>query len=339
FSSVTHTGNRVARTIATADEAVFYLPFDMSFVTTRVTRAVKPDMFLSLETELWPNLISSLHKSGAKIVLVNGRISNRSYSRYKNAKIFISPVLDKFSLILTQSDRDAVRFLSLGAAKEKVSVTGNLKFDLPLLGIENKRQEIRSKLDVKDDEILFMAGSTHRGEEGIIIDCFAGLKKEYPGLRLFIAPRHVERAAEVESLLSGKGFEPEKVSSVSSPSARAVFLLDTVGELRAMYSAADIVFVGGSLIKKGGQNPIEPAILGRPVIFGKFTFNFHDVVRLFLKNEAAIQVDNKEELYSAVRFLLDNPKERKKLGINARDTISKNTGSSQRTIEGILSLS
>jgi 3-deoxy-D-manno-octulosonic-acid transferase len=352
FSTVTHTGNKVAKTIATEKEGVFYLPFDISFITDRVVKAVKPEMFISMETEFWPNLVDSLYKSGARLILANGRISNRSYPRYKKGKFFISRLLKKFSLILMQSDRDAARIIALGAPKEKVSVTGNLKFDIPLLNFDNKRLELRKKLNLDENEILIVAGSTHKGEEEAVVDCFARLKKEYNNLRLLIAPRHIERAEEIEKLLTKNNFKSMRISIffeiASSPSAprndkvfnafalEPIFILDTVGELRSMYSAADIVFVGGSLVKKGGQNPIEPASLMKPIIFGKYTFNFQDVIKIFLENDSGVEVEDKEGLYSALKLFLDNPGYRKKLGVNARDTIAKNSGSSQRTIDLIL---
>jgi 3-deoxy-D-manno-octulosonic-acid transferase len=340
FSTVTHTGNKVAKTIATEKEGVFYLPFDISFITDKVVRAVKPEIFISMETEFWPNLVDSLYKSGARLILANGRISNRSYPRYKKGKFFISRLLKKFSLILMQSDQDAARIIALGAPKEKVSVTGNLKFDIPLLNLDNKRLELRKKLSLDEKEILIIAGSTHKGEEKAVIDCFVRLKKEYNNLRLLIAPRHIERVEEIENILTESGLEPVKIYFLSighiANRAKPVFILDTIGELRSMYSAADIVFVGGSLVKKGGQNPIEPASLMKPIIFGKYTFNFQDVIRIFLENDSGVEVDGKEGLYSALKLFVDNPGYRNKLGINARDTIIKNSGSSQRTIDLIL---
>ena len=170
------------------------------------------------------------------------------------------------------------------------------------------------------------------------------MKNEYKNLRLLIAPRHIERTKELEQLIVKRGFNPIRFSEimdyqlpVTSYQLR-ISILDTIGDLKTMYSASDIVFVGGSLVKKGGQNPIEPASLAKPIIIGKFTFNFQDVIKSFLENGAAIQVENKDELYSAIRLLIDSPKERKKIGINARDTVDKNSGSSQRTIDLILSL-
>ena len=336
FSTVTHTGNKVARTIATGDEEVFYLPFDLSFIADKVVGTIKPELFLCLETELWPNLISSLHRANAKIVLTNGRISNKSYSGYQKIKFVIRKVLSKFSLILMQSERDAEKILSLGAPKDKVSVVGNLKFDLSLSETFSKRREIREKLKIDDREILLIAGSTHKGEEEQILDCYLKLKKEYGNLRLLIAPRHIERAQEVERLLARCGLKPRRFSQIGPSDERLaasdIFILDTIGNLRTIYSASDIVFVGGSLVKKGGQNPIEPASLAKPIIFGKFTSNFQDVVKSFLEDSAAIQVENKEELESAIKSLIVNPKERKKLGLEAKETVSRNSGSSQRTV-------
>jgi len=343
FSSVTHTGNKVARTIATPDEGVFYLPFDLSFIVDRVVAAIKPEIFISLETELWPNLITSLYKFNARIILINGRVSDSSYFGYRKVRFIISRLLRRFSLLLMQSEQDAVRVLTLGGPKERVFVTGNLKFDLSLSGSISKRREIRERLSMSDDDILLIAGSTHRDEEEQIMDCFFQLKKEYKDLRLLIAPRHIERTQEIKQLLERRGYAVLRFSQLPAEGGmrdtdESIFLLDTIGELKTVYSAADIVFVGGSLVKKGGQNPIEAAGLAKPIIFGRFTFNFQDVVRSFLENRAAIQVENKDELRSAIQFLIDNPEERKKMATNAKDTVIRNSGSSQRTIDLIKSL-
>ena len=345
FSSVTHTGNKVARTIATGKEEVFYLPFDVSFIVNKVAGIIKPELFLCLETELWPNLISSLHRSGAKIILINGRISERSCVGYKKIRFIISRILNKFSLMLMQSGGDAARIMALGAPKERVSVIGNLKFDLSLLEPSGRRREIRKKMEIDEGEILLIAGSTHRGEEEQLIDSFSKLKKDYSNLRLLIAPRHIERVQEVEQILARRGFKSIRFSSLGASNLHLspntphhVFILDAMGELKTIYSASDIVFIGKSLVNKGGQNPIEPASLAKPVIFGKSMSNFQDVAKSFLENRACIQVEDKNELYSAIRSLLDNPNQRRTLGVNAKDTVNKNSGSSQRTIECIQSI-
>ncbi|MFC1508182.1 3-deoxy-D-manno-octulosonic acid transferase [Candidatus Omnitrophota bacterium] len=338
FSTVTHTGNKVAKTIATGEEEVIYLPFDVSFIVDKVVRIVRPELFLCLETELWPNLINSLHRFGSKIILVNGRISNKSYSGYKKIRFITSRILPQFSLILMQSEQDRERILVLGAPKEKVFTPGNLKFDLSLSGFTDKRQETRERLNVSDDEILLIAGSTHRGEEEKIIECFSRLKKDYSSLKLLIAPRHIERIKEIEELLKARRLKSIRFSKPQTDCPKSVFILDTIGDLRTVYSAADIVFIGGSLVKKGGQNPIEPAALARPVIFGKDMSNFHDVARSFLENKACLEVSTQEELYIALRSLLDDQDKRSSLGINAKDTVVKNSGSSERAINLISSV-
>jgi len=337
FSSVTHTGNKIANSIATQKEHVFYLPFDLSFITNKVVKIIKPEIFLCLETELWPNLITSLYRFNTKIVLVNGRISNSSYKGYKSIKFIISKILKKFSLILVQSKEDSDRILDLGAEKNKISVTGNLKFD-QLLEDSGNRDSIREKMHLDDKDILLIAGSTHRGEEDIIIECFSRLKKEYSLLKLLIAPRHIERIQEIQGILLKYNLESIKFSQANRDRNSSIFLLDTIGDLKNVYSASDIVFVGGSLVKKGGQNPIEPASLSKSIIIGKFTFNFQEVVRSFLENNACIQVENKAELYSAVKLLLDTPQEAKRLSENAKSTVDKNSGSSYLTLKAILSI-
>ena len=341
FSTVTHTGNKVAKTIATGDEGVFYLPFDISFIVNRVIRCIKPEIFLCLETELWPNLISSLSSFNSKVILVNGRISDKSFSGYKKIRFITSSILKKFSLIVMQSEKDKDRILDLGAPKDKVFATGNLKFDLAIVDASSERHEIREKLNIPKEDILLVAGSTHRGEEEQILNCFSKLKNSYKNLRLLIAPRHIERTGEIEGLLNKLNFTPVKVSSLDANKASTslerdssqVLILDAIGDLKNMYSASDIVFVGGSLVKKGGQNPIEPAVFSKPIIIGKFTFNFQDVVRSFLEDNSCIQVGDEEGLCSAITSLLDNPNERKKLGARAKDTVDKNSGSSLNTLK------
>lgn len=342
FSSVTHAGNKIAGTIAKGNEEIFYLPMDLSFIVDKVARTIKPEFFLCLEAELWPNLINSLYKAGVRIILVNGKISEKSFAGYRKIRFMISSILNKFSLCLMQTEKDRMRILALGAPKDKVFVTGNLKFDMSMLDPADKRRKIREHLKIRDEDVLLVAGSTSRGEEEEIISCFSELKKDYNSLKLLIAPRHIERTEEVERLLLRSGFKSIRYSSLSleprASSLKSVFILDTMGELKSIYTSSDIVFVGGSLIKKrGGQNPIEPASLSKPVIFGKFMANYRDVAKSFVENGAAIQAGNRNELYSAIKLLLDKPSERKKMGLNAKACVEQNSGSTQRILDLILS--
>ncbi|MBU4311628.1 MAG: 3-deoxy-D-manno-octulosonic acid transferase [Candidatus Omnitrophica bacterium] len=344
FSSVTQAGNKIARTIAKDKEGIFYFPLDLSFIVNKVVRIIKPDMFLCLEAELWPNLITSLHKANTKIILVNGKISDKSFAGYSKIRFVISRILGKFSLCLMQTEKDSEKILALGAPKDKIFVPGNLKFDIPPLNAGDKRREVRGRLNLREKDIFLVAGSTSRGEEEMVTDCFSRLKKDYNDLRLLIAPRHIERVKEVEGLLLKARFKSMRYSQINTSDERRatsdnIFILDTMGELKTIYTASDIVFVGGSLVKKrGGQNPIEPASLSRPVIFGKFMANYRDVARSFVENNAARQVSNKDELCAAIKLLLDKPGERKNMGMNAKTYVDKNSGSSQRTLDLILSL-
>ncbi len=341
FSTITNTGYNAAAKMLEEEEAAFYLPFDLSFIVSKVVDIVKPEIFISMEAELWPNLIESVYARSARLIMVNGRISPRSYSRHKKAKFFISNLLKKFSILLMQSESDAKRIKELGAPGEKVFVTGNLKFDLGLKDSEGNRDRLRKKIGLNEKEMLLICGSTSKGEENAILDCFKALKNEYANLRLLIAPRHIERTAEIEKLILKYNFSAIKISALNLKSEtlnqEAIFILDTIGELRSMYSASDIVFVGGSLIKRGGQNPIEPASFAKPIIFGKYTYNFQDVIRMLLENNAGIEVQDRPGLYKAIKGLLDDPKKRNQMGCNAKVVVDKNSGSCQRTIAQILS--
>ena len=337
FSTITNTGYNAAAKMLEEEEAAFYLPFDLSFIVTKVVDIIKPEIFISMEAELWPNLIESVYTKGARLIMLNGRISPRSYSRHKKAKFFILNLLKKFSILLMQSESDAKRIKELGAPEERVFVTGNLKFDLGLKDSEGDRDRLRKKLSLDEKEMLLICGSTGKGEESAILDCFKALKNEYINLRLLIAPRHIERTAEIEKLIIKNGLKPAKISSqLSVFSSQSIFILDTIGELRSMYSASDIVFVGGSLIKRGGQNPIEPASFAKPIVFGKYTYNFQDVIRMLLENNAAIEVQDRSGLYKAIKSLLDDPEKRNQMGYNAKAVVDKNSGSCQRTIDLII---
>lgn len=341
FSAITNTGYNAATKMLGEEEAAFYLPFDLSFIVTKVVDIIKPEIFISMEAELWPNLIESVYDSGARLIMVNGRISPRSYLRHKKAKFFIAGLLKKFSVLLMQSESDAKRIKELGASEEKVFVTGNLKFDLGLKDPGGDRDRLRKKIGLSEKEMLLICGSTSKGEESAVLDCFKDLKNEYANLRLLIAPRHIERVSEIEKIILKRDFQVIRMSALNNkpelPSPEAVFILDTIGELRSMYSAGDIVFVGGSLIKRGGQNPIEPASFAKPIIFGKYTYNFQDVIRMLLENNAGIEVQDKPGLCKAIKGLLSDPEKRNQMGDNAKVVVDKNSGSCQRTIARILS--
>jgi 3-deoxy-D-manno-octulosonic-acid transferase len=248
-------------------------------------------------------------------------------------RILLKPILNKITLFCVQSQRDAQRFMHLGVATDKIQITGNMKFDLEPLAI--KYDNLNLKL--QDKERLWVCGSTHSGEEEMLLSAYASLSLEFPNLRLLIAPRHPGRACLVDRIIREHGFDPFRISQLTvMPPAQlkkqTVFVLDTIGQLFFFYGIADIVFVGGSLVKKGGHNILEPAALEKPILFGPHMFNFSDIAELFLSSQAALRVADKEELIARIKELLSNPDQAQSLGHRAKELIQKNAGSTQRNV-------
>jgi len=336
ISTVTSTGNKIAGTIAKPGDRVIYLPLDFSFTVRSVINKINPSLFIIAETEIWPNLIAYLYKKGVPIVTVNGRISDNSFRGYSAVKFLIKPILNKIRLFCVQTETDAERLKQLGVCPDRIKVTGNLKFDINACAVSEKGSvDYRHNIGLGPQDRLLVAVSTHPGEEKIILGAYKNLLKEFPGLRLLIAPRHTERTPEVEKEILKSGLSVLRISQSSQQVVKpqTVFILDTVGNLRDFYTTADIVFVGGSLIKKGGHNILEPAYAGKPVIFGPHMFNFHDIARMFLDNNAAIEVQTQEALESSIRGLLRNSLKAIQLTRNANMVIAKNRGATLKIIE------
>ncbi len=335
ISTVTSTGNQIAQGLARKNDLVTYLPLDFSFTVNSVLDKIKPCAFIITETELWPNLIACLYKRKIPVILINGRISPRSFKRYFMVRFLLKMWLNRVSLFCVQTPRDAERLLQLGVLPDKVKVTGNMKFDFIHDKVDTDDLRHRLALDSKDK--ILVAGSTHQGEEEIILGVYKKILTEFPGSKLIIAPRHPERAKVIAEMVSGFGFRPVLFSILQGKCKTCltvpVVIVDTIGELMKFYSIADIVFVGGSLIKKGGHNILEPAVLAKPVIFGAHMFNFADIADLFLENKAAVMVNNQEELKCAISKLLQDPGSAKVLGNRARELILQNQGATQKNLE------
>lgn len=336
FSTVTTTGNKIIKELAKDNEFVFYLPLDIGFIIRKVVDRIAPSLLIVVETEIWPNLISYLYKKNIPIVVVNGRISDKSFPRYRAIKLLIRPILNRISLFCVQTSTDRDRLISLGVSKERIEVTGNMKFDLEPVVFKFDTSQIK----LSDREQLLVCGSTHPGEEEIALRAYKKLLKEFPDLRLLIAPRHPERTKDIEKIIIKYGFNPVRVSQLNQSTSQpvnlpTVFILDTIGQLLSFYSIADIVFVGGSLVKKGGHNILEPALLEKPVLFGTYMFNFRSIFELFINNQAAILVRNEGEFIGEIRYLLNNPSRITTLGIKARELVLQNRGATHRNIERI----
>jgi 3-deoxy-D-manno-octulosonic-acid transferase len=336
ISTVTPTGNKIAARFAAKGDFVTYLPLDLSFIVRKVIQKINPSLFVIAETEIWPNLIHILHAAGVPVVTVNGRISDASFRGYLAIKFLLKPVLDKINLFCMQSEPDAARLSRLGVVWDKVKITGNMKFDAAGFTMEAgqllRRRQIMGL--VPADKLIVYA-STHRGEEERLLQVYRRLEQAFSGLKLIIAPRHPERAGRIEKLAVKYGFKPALISCLTRQAGRpavrqSVFILDSVGELVNYYAVADIVFVGGSLVNKGGHNILEPAFLEKPILFGPYMSNFRDIAELFIKNKAAIMINNQRELEKNIEALLSNPERGMELGSRARQVILDNQGATAR---------
>jgi 3-deoxy-D-manno-octulosonic-acid transferase len=344
-STTTLTGQRLAKEIFAADAAlVFYFPFDFRFSVRRALRTIQPSVVLLMETEIWLNFLREASKSGAQVAIVNGRLSQKSANRYAWIKQTIKRVLHYVDWALMQSAADAKRLVSLGIRNTKVKVTGNVKFDQQFDETENALTEkFRERFNISADAPLIVAASTHAPEEKWILDAFKTVYKSSSDKlpRLLLVPRHPERFGEVAELIKETGFDWARRSE--QPSARdksaEIILLDSIGELRAVYPLAEIVFVGGSLIPHGGQNVLEPASARKAIVTGFYTMNFEAIVREFLEKDAIVQLPElaekeiSQKLAASLAALLGDAARLEKLAENAFRVTQANRGASRKTIE------
>lgn len=341
ISTGTPTGNKIAKGIAKETDFVTYLPLDFSFIVSRVIKRINPLFVVIAETEIWPNFISRLRKNNIPVVVVNARISDKSFEGYKKIKFLIKPILNKISLFCAQTQTDAQRLGCLGVDKDKIKVTGNMKFDTTD-GTDKRTTDGTDKkkiMGLRGEDKLWVAASTHQGEEDIILSVYKAVLADFPHLRLLIAPRHPEHSGQIQILIRKYGFIPVLISKMHPASIiqhpASVFILDTIGGLMGFYQIADIVFVGGSLVKKGGHNILEPASFAKPIIFGPYMFNFRDISELFISNNAAIRVKTKDEFYAAIKELLMNKAKADSLGEKALNLIEQNQKATQRNIDSL----
>ena len=349
-STTTLTGQTLAKEVFADDaELVFYFPFDWKFTVRRTLNHIKPNIVILLETELWFNFIRESHKSGVKVLIVNGRLSEKSVRRYGLIPKTMRRVLHHVDLALMQTSADMKRLLGLGSRGTKVRVTGNIKFDQDFDETETDlTRDLRARFDVSDAAPLIVAASTHAPEEKWILQAFEKTRQDFQTNppRLLIAPRHPERFAEVENLIAESGFKWAKRSAEHSIEDKFadVILLDSIGELRKIYPLAEVVFVGGSLIPHGGQSVLEPAISEKAIITGFYTSNFTEVVKEFLAQDALIQLPkltDKEipvKLAASFTELLKDREHREKSAKNAFAVIKKNRGATAKTVEHIKEL-
>jgi 3-deoxy-D-manno-octulosonic-acid transferase len=344
-STVTATGQELARQVFKDDAArVFYFPFDWRWTARRTLKAINPCAVLILETELWPGFLRECKTREIPVVIVNGRLSETSFRRFKLVPAFISQVVNCLELALMQTEADAGRMRDLGLKPDRLVVSGNLKFDaVAIHGPDTLTEELRTRFSFDDSAPVILAASTHAPEERIILEVFrqlagsSGVEKP----RLVIAPRHPERFAEVAALLTTMDLRWVRRTDKRSPNDRdcEVLLLDSIGELRSVFPLAAVVFVGGSFAPTGGHNILEPAAVGSCIVTGPHTENFKDVVRTFVDAGAIIQLQpfNEEKTKAAVttlfQQLIDEPARRLMLGARAKELVEQNRGATERTVD------
>ena len=344
LSTTTIAGQQVARRSLQHVDAVFYFPFDWAFIVKRTLSIVRPRVFVMMETEIWPNLLRLCRARGVTTILINGRISSRSYPRYRLIRPFFRRVLADVDRFCMQSDESARRIVELGADQAKVTVTGSLKFDsleMPAVVSHGKpRERVLRFFRLSPNRMVLVAGSTVRGEEPAILKAFSRLKGASPSALAILAPRQPERFGEVERLARESGFVTVRRSDLpidTEPRADVV-VLDTIGELAQLYQVATVVFVGGSLVDHGGHNILEPAVFGKPILFGPHMQNFKEIADAFVGNGAAVQVGSERELEQAMVSLATDPVRRAKLGAAARALVEANRGAKDKTLAVIAEL-
>jgi 3-deoxy-D-manno-octulosonic-acid transferase len=343
-STTTMTGMALAKK-KYADLNVFYCPLDFSWAVRAAMRRIRPDLLVLAELELWPNLVVAAKEAGASVAVINGRLSQHSFSGYQRIRPFLARLLRQIDLLAVQDATYAQRFAALGGRPEAIHVTGSMKYD----GAQTDRQNPATRrlaelAGFAADDVIFLAGSTQEPEEAVALDVFRRLSRDWPKLRLVLVPRHPDRFSAVAKLLDASGIAWQlrsQLGGAASPAApacatgyaSAVLLVDVVGELGAWWGTAQIAFVGGSLGNRGGQNMIEPAAFGAAVSFGPNTRNFRDIVATMLANDAALVVADGEELAQFVRRCLAEPEYAAALGSRAQALVLGQQGATERTWE------
>jgi 3-deoxy-D-manno-octulosonic-acid transferase len=342
LTTMTSTGNEAAKTHLPETDQVLFLPIDHPLVIRRAVEKIQPSLLLIAETELWPNLLRFCGKNGIPIVLFNGRISQKSFRRYLLFKFFFKECLKYVSLFLMQTEEDRMRIIEIGGGSQKTRTVGNLKFDQTFPSLTQEAMDETAKtLGISKKGNVLIAGSTHSGEEEILVALYKELKKKDPNLVLILAPRHLERLEEVERILRKESLSWLRKTSLSLDAPRSdqvqpeVILLDTMGELMGIYSFGTLVFVGGSLVPIGGHNPLEPLFFRKCVLFGPHMFNFLEISSRLIETGGAIQVAGRDDLFSQLKYLFSDEGARKEVGEKGYQFLQKHQGATERMMEEI----
>ena len=338
FSTITATGNYMVRQKIPEADTVIYFPYDYHYIVNKVLDEINPCIFIHTETEIWPNFLWALHRRGIPSVIVNGRLSAKSSKRYRFFRWFFRSVFDRIAAFGVQSQVDYDRVISMGVDPARVVLTGNMKYDQNFSQAEGfAHEEVLDDLRLTKKDDVFIAGSTHPGEEDIVLNVYQQLMSAYPRLVLILAPRHPERFQEVEKLIRRRGLAVVRKTNINCDVHSYVYprviLLDTIGELSRIYRIGDVIFVGGSLVNIGGHNILEPVVFRKPVFFGPWMQNFPEITAILKESGAGILVRSEAELLYYARKFLGNKEEAHRLGEKGFTVIQRHQGATQRNME------
>ena len=344
LSTTTASGQQVARGLGDAVDGTFYAPFDLSPCIARALDRVTPDLLILIDTEIWPNLLHACRRRGVRTILVNGRMSERSYRGYRIVRPFMRRVLNDLDRVCAQTEVWGSRFVDLGFPREALTITGSLKFDA--LDTSSTRADLHlgdrvlRYFGFTADRPVLIAASTLRGEEEPVLRAFGRIRETTKDAILIVAPRHPERFDEACRIATAFGMEVTRRTDLTldGPAAAGVVVLDTIGELPRLFQLATLVFVGGSLVPAGGHNLLEPAVFGKPIVFGPHMENFAEIAELFVKHDAAWQIDSARELEAALVTLMADPVRRASLGAGAGALVEAHRGARQRSLHIISEL-
>jgi len=342
LSTTTETGQEMARRIVPEAGALIYFPLDLPFVVGSLLDRVRPEVVVLTETELWPNFLAACRRRNIPVLLVNGRLSERSFKRYRQTRWFWGFFFTGIAGAGMIGEMDARRLIEMGVEGDKVWVMGNAKYDALAARVEvSLARQARALIGLKEGEEVFVAGSTHRGEEEVVLSVYRRLLADFPELKLIIVPRHIERTGELIDLCREKGFSDfityREILGGKGRTRERVILVDVIGELFKLYGLATVVFCGGSLVPRGGQNILEAAAWGKVPLFGPYMADFTLEKELLTRLRGGIMVQDGQELYEKLRELLLNPELREEMGGRAAQAVLQNRGAARRYGELILS--
>ena len=340
FSASTKTGFEIANKLFKKNvDLIFFFPFDLLFSVKYIAGKIDPAIVIIVESDIWPNFLFEMKKRNVPVILINARLSNRSFKGYKRFSFISNKLFLSFAKICTQSIEDAKRFMLLGIPSNMISTTGNIKFDQPYDPVSEEEIEIlKQSMNIQPFKKILIAGSTHEGEESILIDAFSRIRKDFADTVLIVVPRNPERAKSVLKLCKSAGFSSilmKDFENIDKDEKFDVIIVDVIGILKRLYAIADVAFVGGSLVNLSGHNPLEPAAFSKPVIFGQYMSDFAYISQMLLDSGGAAQVKNTNSLYETIAGILSDSGKARNMGEKAFKVFNANKGAVEKTLKVI----